>query len=94
MTMSQRYYRITIEGRLSDRFSAAFDGLRLEPGPNRTVLSGVCVDSSALYGVLDRVRDLGLDLIALESTPVSPPGPAPSGQRQGPPAHEVGDHPS
>jgi hypothetical protein len=86
--MPQRYYRITIQGRLSDRFSAAFDGLRLEPGPNRTVLSGVCVDSSALYGVLDRVRDLGLDLIALESAPVSPSGPVSSGPGPG-----AGDHP-
>ena len=68
--MPQRYYRITIRGRLSERFAATFDGLRLEPGPDRTVLAGVCVDSSALYGVLDRVRDLGLELIALESTPV------------------------
>ena len=69
--MSQRYYRITIRGRLSDRFAATFDGLRLEPGPDCTVLSGVCMDASALYGVLDRVRDLGLELLALDSAPVT-----------------------
>ena len=37
-----------------------------------TVLSGVCVDASALYGVLDRMRELGLDLLDVESFPVAP----------------------
>ena len=67
--MSQRYYRITVRGRLTERMAPAFDGFRLEPGPGGTVLSGVCVDSSALFAVLDRVRDLGLDLLAVDSAP-------------------------
>jgi hypothetical protein len=75
--MTERYYRITIRGRLSERFAAAFGGLRLEPGPEHTVLSGLCVDSSALFGVLDRIRDLGLELIALESAPVAAESPRP-----------------
>ena len=68
--MSQRQYRITVRGRLTERLAPVFDGFRLEPGPDRTVLSGVCVDSAALFAVLDRVRDLGLDLLAVESAPV------------------------
>ena len=69
--MSHRYYRITVRGRLTERMAPVFEGFRLEPGPDRTVLSGVCVDSAALFAVLDRVRDLGLDLLAVESAPVS-----------------------
>jgi len=69
--MSERYYRITVRGRLTERMAPVFHGFRLEPHPEGTVLSGVCVDSSALFGVLDRVRDLGLDLLAVESAPVA-----------------------
>jgi hypothetical protein len=68
--MSQRHYRITVRGRLTERMAPVFDGFRLEPGPDGTVLSGVCVDSSALFAVLDRIRDLGLDLLAVESVPI------------------------
>jgi len=39
--------------------SAAADGF--------TVLSGVCPDPAALYGVIDRMRDLGLELLGVES---------------------------
>jgi hypothetical protein len=69
--MSERLYRITVHGRLTERMAPVFDGFRLEPDPEGTVLSGVCVDSSALFGVLDRVRDLGLELLAVESAPVA-----------------------
>ena len=79
--MSQRYYRITVRGRLTGRMAPAFDGLQLEPGPGRTVLSGVCVDSSALFGILDRIRDLGLELLAVESMPVPPDAAGPAQRR-------------
>ena len=70
--MARRFYRIRIRGTLSERFAAAFDGMQVEPEQGNTVLSGVCIDTSALYGVLDRLRDLGLDLLDVESFPVAP----------------------
>jgi hypothetical protein len=70
--MARRFYRIRIGGTLSERFAAAFDGMRVEPEHGTTVLSGVCIDTSALYGVLDRLRELGLDLLDVESFPVAP----------------------
>jgi hypothetical protein len=42
--------------------------LAIAGGAGLTVLSGVCTDRAALYGVLDRLRDLGLELLAVEST--------------------------
>jgi hypothetical protein len=59
-------YRITLRGRLSDRFAAAFDGMVLEPGPDRTALVGEVQDQAHLFGLLDRVRDFGLELVAVE----------------------------
>ena len=70
--MGRRFYRIRIRGALSTRFDGAFDSMYLEPDRGDTVLSGVCVDTSALFGVLDQVRDLGLDLIDVQSFAVAP----------------------
>ena len=48
-----------------------FDGLTLEPLPNGEMqLSGVVPDQAALYGIFIRIRDLGLVLIALQSSEV------------------------
>ena len=65
--MEQRFYRIRVKGRLGERFATAFDAMELEPGDGSTVLTGVCVDASALYGVLEQLRDLGLELWDVES---------------------------
>lgn len=70
--------RIGVRGTLSDRFAAVFDGLALEPrrpGQPGSVLAGVLPDSAALYGVLERLRDLGLDLATVVAEPVTAAGP-------------------
>ena len=56
---------------MSERFASVFD-MQVEAEHGAAVLSGVCVDASALYGVLDRMRELGLDLLDVESFPVAP----------------------
>lgn len=67
-------YRITIRGRLSERYVAAFDGLMAVPGDATTVLTGDLVDQAQLHGVLDRIRELNLELLAVEACPsVAPP---------------------
>jgi hypothetical protein len=64
--MGSRSYRITVAGRLSGRFASAFEGVRLEPVPGKTVLVGDCMDQGHLFGILDRVRDFGLELLSVE----------------------------
>ena len=64
MPMSR--YRIVLRGRLSERFESAFEGMALESGPNQTVLIGDVRDQAHLYGLLDRLRDFGIELIAVE----------------------------
>jgi len=59
-------YRITVQGRLTERLKTAFEGLALEPGGERTVLVGEIRDQAHLYGVLDRVCNLGLELVSVE----------------------------
>ena len=62
-------YRIVLRGRLAERFESAFDGMVLEPGHGQTVLVGDVRDQAHLYGLLDRLRDFGIDLVAVEPDP-------------------------
>ncbi len=64
--MAASRYRIVLRGRLSERFESAFEGMVLEPGPNQTVLTGDVRDQAHLYGLLDRLRDFGIELLAVE----------------------------
>ena len=72
--MTPSRYRIIMRGRLGDHFASAFGGMTLEPGPNQTVLNGEIRDQAHLYGLLDRLRDFGIELLAVE-----PAGPADAG---------------
>ena len=49
----------------------------LEPGQGNTVLVGEVHDQAHLYGLLDRLRDFGIDLVAVE-----PEAPGPGGQEE------------
>ena len=64
--MGPSRYRIVLRGRLSESFETAFEGMALEPGPNQTVLVGEVRDQAQLYGLLDRLRDFGIELVAVE----------------------------
>jgi hypothetical protein len=64
--MATTNYRITIRGRLSERFASAFDGMTLETADGETVLVGPIADQGQLHGLLNRVRDFGLEIVRLE----------------------------
>jgi hypothetical protein len=60
-------YKIRIEGHLSASWAAWFEGLEIRHEENgETVLSGALADQAALHGVLMRIRDLGLPLVAVK----------------------------
>jgi hypothetical protein len=71
-------YRIVVRGELSRRFSTAFEGMTLVAGDGETAISGPVVDQSHLHGLLDRVRDLGLELVSINAIP-EPAMPTPDG---------------
>ena len=59
-------YRITVRGALDADWGDFLGDLTLRlDGPN-TILTGPVPDQPALYGIVNRLRDLGLELIAIE----------------------------
>ena len=59
-------YAIRIKGHLDCRWAAWFEGLTISLEDNGdTLLTGSVVDQAALHGLLRRVRDLGLPLLAV-----------------------------
>ena len=64
-------YEIRIRGRLSDSALAAFEGLTATVEPVETVLHGPVGDQSSLYGLLDRLQSLGLELVEIRRLPPS-----------------------
>jgi hypothetical protein len=61
-------YEIRVIGHLDGSWSDWFDGLQITNLENgEAMLSGEIVDQAALHGMLNKVRDLGLPLVAVKS---------------------------
>lgn len=61
-----QYYEIKVRGHLDAHWSDWFGGLKLTHlDGDETLLSGPLPDQAALYGLLERVRDLNLTLISV-----------------------------
>jgi hypothetical protein len=59
-------YRIRVRGHLDRTWSEWFDGLTITNEENgEAVLAGRIADQAALHGILAKIRDLGLPLLAL-----------------------------
>lgn len=64
-------YEIRVQGVLDARWSAWFNGLRISADVDgeTTTISGLIRDHAALHGLLSKIRDLGLPLIAVRRIP-------------------------
>jgi hypothetical protein len=58
-------YDIVVRGRLSRRYESAFDGVTVDPRPGETCLHTGPADQSQLYGLLNRLRDFGIELLSV-----------------------------
>jgi hypothetical protein len=60
------YYYIRVKGHLENHWSAWFDDMTISNEANgAAVLRGQLADQAALHGVLMKIRDLGLPLLAV-----------------------------
>jgi hypothetical protein len=66
MKVTPFVYEIKVEGLVDDLWAEWFNGMTITYVNNvETVLVGELQDQSALHGVLERIRDLGLNLISV-----------------------------
>lgn len=63
--MGPTIYRIVVRGELSQRYVPAFDGMTLATGEGQTAITGPVTDQAHLHGLLNRVGDLGLELLSV-----------------------------
>jgi hypothetical protein len=62
---------IRVEGHIDETWSEWFEGFTLTfTEQNETVMTGEVPDQAALYGIIAKLRDLGLSLISVTSEDV------------------------
>ena len=59
-------YQIKIKGSLGDQAANIFDGMNTMFNNGFTTIRGDVIDQSALHGILNQIRNLGLQLVSLE----------------------------
>ncbi len=64
--MEPTIYRLCVRGRLTERLATALEGMTLSPGAVDSVFTGEVKDQSQLYGLMDRISDLGLELVSVQ----------------------------
>jgi len=60
---------IKIKGKVDESWSEWFEGFQLAyHEPDETILTGLVTDQAAFYGLIGKLRDLGLQVLAVNST--------------------------
>jgi len=60
-------YRIVVQSELTDRYASAFEGMEMETKEGQTILTGEVKDQPHLFGILDRLNSLGLELLSVQA---------------------------
>lgn len=69
-TQAPQIYQIRLQGHLGSQWTDWFGGLTVAlTDDGDTLLTGPVADQAALHGLLRKVRDLGLTLLAVQCVP-------------------------
>ena len=61
-----RRYRLVLRGELGEPFGFLFEGMQMDQVMGTTVLTGRVIDQAHLHGLIQRIQELGLELISIE----------------------------
>ena len=72
MYSEEARYEISLKGHLDERWAGRFGGMSIKNTLDQqdcpiTVLSGIIVDQAALHDVINRIRDIGIPVISINS---------------------------
>ena len=62
-----KVYRIVVRSELSRTYAVAFEGMEMEAKDGDTVLTGKIIDQPHLYGILERINGMGLELLSVQA---------------------------
>ena len=57
---------MVVRSELGDSYAAAFEGMRMETSDGRMILTGEVKDKPHLFGILERLNGLGLELLSVQ----------------------------
>jgi outer membrane PBP1 activator LpoA protein len=60
-------YRIVARSELGERYASAFEGMRMETRDGQTILTGKIKDQPHLFGILQCLNGLGIELLSVEA---------------------------
>jgi hypothetical protein len=64
--MAEEKYQIRVKGHLSPQWTDWFEGFTISNSQDgEALLSGIIVDQAALYGLLNKISNLGLPLLSV-----------------------------
>ena len=62
--------RLVLRGELGEPFGFLFEGMQMDRLAGTTVLTGTVIDQAHLHGLLNRIQELGIELVSFG--PVDP----------------------
>jgi hypothetical protein len=62
----RKRYRVVLRGELDRSFGFLFEGMRIQQRAGNTILTGVVVDQAHLHELIQRTRQLRLELVSVE----------------------------
>lgn len=71
-SIKSKFYQIRIEGHMDEIRASGLAGLTLSLLPDgQTLISGKIKDQAELFGILIRIRDMGIPLISVNRSEIS-----------------------
>ena len=66
-------YQLVIRGELDDRYGYLFEGMQIVRATGTTIITGQVRDQADLYGFIERLEELGLELLSVQRLVASRP---------------------
>jgi hypothetical protein len=67
-------YQLVVRGELEERHGFLFEGMDMKRTEGTTIIAGPVRDQAQLHGLIERIEELGLELVSVQQVATSPSG--------------------